>query len=229
MRTMSYANHGAGRERIVAIGLVGLVQGGIIAALMSGLAVQFIDKFTDKPLVTYPVPVDVPPPPPVERKLVDAPTKPIVTRTVLPLPDRDTPTVEVSQPRVPLTGADIPMPPRVDPMPLPTIPSPTPTPADLSRGASARGNVGAWFPQDAYPAQALRAGAEGRASVLLSVSPTGKVTDCRIVSGTGNAALDAATCRLAIRNGRFEPARDAAGNPVATQMRLPPVVWRIVN
>lgn len=226
---MSYANSGTGRERIVAIGLVGLIQGGIIAALMSGLAVQFIDKITDKPLTTYDVPIPVPPPPPVEKKPVEPVPIDTPTTTLPRLPDLPMPKVDVDVPTPTMTGTPIPIPGPIELPTLPTPPSPTPTPADLSRGASARGNVGAWFPQDAYPAQALRAGAEGRASVSLSVSATGKVTDCRIVSGTGNAALDTATCRLAIRNGRFEPARDAAGNPVATQMRLPPVVWRIVN
>lgn len=223
---MSYANHGAGRERIVAIGLVGLIQGGIIAALMSGLAVQFIDKITDKPIETYDVPIPVPPPPPVEKKPTERVPLDTPTTTLPRLPDLPTPKIDVDVSTPTMTGTPIPIP---GPIELPTQPTPTPTPADLARGASARGNVGTWFPQDAYPAQALRAGAEGRVSVSLSVSSTGKVTDCRIVSGTGNAALDAATCRLAIRNGRFEPARDAAGNPMATQMRLPPVVWRIAN
>lgn len=226
---MSYANSGTGRERIVAIGLVGLIQGGIIAALMSGLAVQFIDKITDKPLTTYDVPIPVPPPPPVEKKPVEPVPIDTPTTTLPRLPELPMPKIDVDVPTPMMTGTPIPIPGPNELPTLPTPPSPTPTPADLSRGASARGNVGAWFPQDAYPAQALRAGAEGRASVSLSVSATGKVTDCRVVSGTGNAALDAATCRLATRNGRFEPARDAAGNPVATQMRLPPVVWRIVN
>lgn len=226
---MSYANQGAGRERIVAIGLVGLIQGGIIAALMSGLAVQFIDKFKDKPLETYAVPIP-PPPQPVEAKKPDLPTT-VETRTTIPpvLPDTPKPRVDLTVPTTAMTGMDLPLPPRTDPAPLPALPSPTPTPVDLSRGASARGNVGAWFPQDAYPPAALRAGAEGRATVTLSVSATGRVTDCRVTASTGNAALDRETCRLAIRNGRFEPARDAAGNPVATEMRLPPIVWRIVN
>ncbi|PCD01615.1 hypothetical protein COC42_15920 [Sphingomonas spermidinifaciens] len=226
MPIMSYANSGSGRERIVAIGLVGLIQGGIIAALVSGLAVQFVEKIVDKPLETYSVPLRQPPPPDVKKpetpKTIEART------TTMPVIDAPKPLVDLDKPAPPLISIDIP-PAKVDPAPLPSLPSPTPTPMNLSRGASARGNIGAWFPQNAYPAAALRAEAEGRASVLLDVTAEGRVSDCRIVSGTGNAALDAETCRLAIRNGRFEPARDAAGNPIASQMRLPPVVWRIVN
>lgn len=226
---MSYANSGTGRERIVAIGLVGLIQGGIIAALLSGLAVQFIGKTPDKPLETYAIPIDTPPPPPVEKKPIERAAVDTPTTTLPRLPDLPTPTIDLDVTTPTMTGTSIPIPGPIELPTIPTPPTPTPTPLDVSRGASPLGNVGAWFPQDAYPAQALRAEAEGRASVSLSVSSTGKVTDCRIVSSTGNAALDAATCRLAIRNGRFEPARDAAGNPVATQMRLPPIVWRIVN
>ncbi len=227
---MSYANSGSGRERIVAIGLVGLVQGGIIAALLSGLAIQFVDRIADKPLETYNI-KDVPPPPPdvVPPKKIETlttsmipETKPLVTDPIVKV---DTPPLVSGTPDIVL------LPPVTDMKPAP-IPSPTITPtpaADLSRGAAARGAVGEWFPRSEYPSAALRAGIEGRVSIRLSIGANGRATGCDVVTGSGSEALDAATCRLALRNGRFEPARDALGNKTATQLRLPPIVWRIEN
>ena len=41
------------------------------------------------------------------------------------------------------------------------------------------------------------------------------------------ADLDQATCRLAMKNGRFQAARDEAGNAVTSRITLPSVRWRI--
>jgi periplasmic protein TonB len=229
MPTMSYANHGSGRERIVAIGLVGLIQGGIIAALVSGLAVTFTTTLSDVPLSTYDVPPDPVPPPP-DIKPPEA-AQPLATTAIpAPLPKAPTPIVPLSQPTTTVMTTDLPFTPMIESAqpPLPPAPPPAP-PADLTRAAAARGNVGDWFPRSDYPASALRAGTEGRVSVLLTISPAGRATGCEVVSTSGDSALDAATCRLALRNGRFEPGRGTDGAKVATRLRLPPVVWRIEN
>ncbi|THD36816.1 MAG: TonB family protein [Sphingomonas sp.] len=65
-------------------------------------------------------------------------------------------------------------------------------------------NAASWFPQDSYPASAKRRGAQGRSVIVITVSPEGTPTACRAVV---NAApdLDETTCRLAMRNARFEP------------------------
>jgi protein TonB len=222
---MSYAQSGRGRERIVAIGLVGLVQGGIIAALISGLAVQVITKHVDPPLTTYPVPEEVPPPPdPIPPKPLPKTTSPST-----PLPVAPTPVVPVAITSPIATTTVIPPTPTVAILPsLPSVPGVPPAPAaDLTRGAAARGDVGSWFPRSEYPAASLRAGSEGRVVVAVQVSPTGRATSCEVLTGSGDAALDGATCRLAIRNGRFEPARDAQGTRTATRLVLPAVRWRL--
>lgn len=61
-----------------------------------------------------------------------------------------------------------------------------------------------WFPQDSYPTEAKQRGMQGRSVIAVTVSPAGRPTACRVIL---NAApvLDATTCRLAMRNGRFEP------------------------
>lgn len=51
--------------------------------------------------------------------------------------------------------------------------------------------------------------------VRLTVSPQGRVTACSIYEPSPFPATDAMVCRLAYDQVRFEPARDAQGNPVA--------------
>ncbi len=51
--------------------------------------------------------------------------------------------------------------------------------------------------------------------VKLIVSPQGRVTSCAVYRPSPFPETDAAVCRLAFEQLRFEPARDRAGNPVA--------------
>jgi protein TonB len=65
-----------------------------------------------------------------------------------------------------------------------------------------------------YPPQASRAGASGSVTAHFDVGTDGRVTGCIVVRSSGNAALDQATCRLIEQRFRYEPARNAAGDPV---------------
>lgn len=47
-----------------------------------------------------------------------------------------------------------------------------------------------------------------------TIGVDGRLGGCRIVRSSGNRALDAETCALALRTVRFHPARDAAGRKV---------------
>lgn len=62
----------------------------------------------------------------------------------------------------------------------------------------------------AYPSAARRAGAEGVATVRVSVSATGKVLGCAIFRSAGREDLDAAALK-AVRNWEFQPGRQASG------------------
>lgn len=66
-----------------------------------------------------------------------------------------------------------------------------------------------------YPRAALRARAEGSVSVRYTVRADGRVAGCAVTRSSGNADLDATTCRLIERRFRYRPARDAAGQPTA--------------
>ena len=66
-----------------------------------------------------------------------------------------------------------------------------------------------------YPGAARRARAQGVVTASYTVATNGRAQDCRIERSSGNAELDATTCRLIEQRFRFRPARDAAGRPVA--------------
>lgn len=84
-----------------------------------------------------------------------------------------------------------------------------------------------WFHSDDYPPASMRGAEEGDVSALLSIDPQGMVTGCRITHGSGHPLLDRATCALAVRRGRFTPAKDVHRQPVAGSYVISGVKWRI--
>jgi protein TonB len=67
-----------------------------------------------------------------------------------------------------------------------------------------------------YPREARRARVGGEVEVRFTIEATGRVTGCRVSKSSGDAALDAATCRLIEARFRFKPATDTAGLAVAS-------------
>ena len=66
------------------------------------------------------------------------------------------------------------------------------------------------LPRDVYESQAA-----GMVTYRATIGVNGRLSDCRIVRSSGNRALDASTCALALQHVRFRPARDASGRKVA--------------
>jgi periplasmic protein TonB len=64
-----------------------------------------------------------------------------------------------------------------------------------------------------YPLIALEKGMRGQAVVVLTVSASGSVTDCKVNTGSGSEVLDSKSCELASK-WTFLPARNNAGEPV---------------
>lgn len=116
-----------------------------------------------------------------------------------------------------------------EPPSLPTSPPPAEatSAADLPdpHGPMVLGNPADWFSPDYYPPDAKRAGQQGRVAVLLDVDETGKVRACTVTESSSVPSLDQATCRLATQFGRYRPATDAKGRPVASSARIPSVRW----
>jgi periplasmic protein TonB len=75
------------------------------------------------------------------------------------------------------------------------------------------GNPGNWSTTNDYPSRALREEREGTTGFRVSVGADGRVTDCQVITSSGHADLDAATCDNVRRRARFKPAVDARGNP----------------
>jgi protein TonB len=65
-----------------------------------------------------------------------------------------------------------------------------------------------------YPPGAAEAGVGGTVEVRYTVETNGRATHCIIVRSSGNAELDAATCRIIQDRFRYAPSRDEDGNPV---------------
>ena len=67
-----------------------------------------------------------------------------------------------------------------------------------------------------YPAAASRARVGGEVEVRFTIQPTGRVSGCRVSRSSGDAALDATTCRLIEDRFRFKPATNPAGAAIAS-------------
>ena len=70
-----------------------------------------------------------------------------------------------------------------------------------------------------YPESARAAGHHGATDTDLAIAADGRVSACRVTGSSGDADLDAATCRLVLKRFRFLPARDAGGHAVAGEVQ----------
>jgi protein TonB len=70
-----------------------------------------------------------------------------------------------------------------------------------------------------YPENLSDAGIGGRVTVLYVVAVDGHVPECDVVGSSGNAQLDAWTCRLIRERFRFRPSLNGRGRPVPSLIR----------
>jgi len=114
-----------------------------------------------------------------------------------------------------------------DAYPLRVASLPQPEPPLFRTGArkvAPLGNTASWISEDDYPFDGRAERHRGTVIYSLKVSPDGRVTNCSVSRSSGYPSLDQATCRLVVRRGRFAPARDAAGTPIASVFTSR-VVW----
>lgn len=202
---MAYADQQMSTRRIVAISVVALLHAGLGYAFVTGLAYNVVKKLPTV-LETFDVqeakpPEEEPPPPPPEPEAAPPPVAPppeVVVTTQAPPPP-----VVVSVPTPPVISAP-PPPPVVQQKPSQAI------------GASPKGNRKLWITTEDYPGSAQRAGEEGTTGIRVDIGSDGRVASCEVTQSSGSAALDDATCKLYQRRGRFNPAKDTEGNPIAT-------------
>jgi protein TonB len=222
---MAYADRDNSSSRLVAIVVVAVLLVALGYAFVTGLAYQYVKKVTNR-METFqvappppPPPPEVPPPPPPPNQPMTAP--PVVSPpTIVPVP---APPVQIQTVTTPPPAINL------TPVAAPPAPAPAPpAPPKVSQAARAKGNPGRFFGQDAYPPAALRAGAEGRVSVRLTIGTDGRVSDCSVTNGSGNSDLDSTTCRIFRSKVRYEPAKDTNGNPVVDHTTQS-VTWKITD
>ena len=86
--------------------------------------------------------------------------------------------------------------------------------------------IGRIFSAEDYPRDALRGGWQGEVRVRVDVDAAGSPKGCALRYGSGWPSLDQATCRVLMARARFEPARDKAGQPMASPS-FHTVRWRV--
>lgn len=80
------------------------------------------------------------------------------------------------------------------------------------------GDQGQWVTLDDYPPIALAERREGTVEAMLRVNRLGFVENCTIMRSSGHADLDQTTCTAIQVRAFFEPARDAAGEPMTSDV-----------
>ncbi len=193
-----------------------LLVGGLLYAIVTGLAYNVIKKTAENLKVVdveaQPPPPEQPPPPPKDMPKVPPP------------PVTPPPLVQMAAPPPPIQTITAPTPPVIPPV-VPSPPAPPPPPRKTQSASPARGDVRTSFSDDDYPAAAIAAGAQGTAQARLSIGTDGRVVGCDLVQSTGNSALDSATCRVLRSRVKFTPAKDSNGNPTTDSYLTPPIKW----
>lgn len=78
---------------------------------------------------------------------------------------------------------------------------------------------------DDYPRAAYRERLGGTVTARFTVGTDGQATRCVVTGSSGHAELDATTCRLIERRFRYEPARNAEGRAVPSDMGWRQTWW----
>jgi len=69
-----------------------------------------------------------------------------------------------------------------------------------------------------YPAQAIRESKGGRTRVSLLIDEQGAAKDCVVEEHSGIATIDAQTCIMILKRGKFAPAQDGSGKPIKSHL-----------
>ena len=217
---MAYADQQMSGNRIIAIIIVALIHIAIGYTLVTGLAYEAAKKVVERVTtvdIEEPPPPEEEPPPPPEEVPETAPPPPVAPPPPMnispaPPPIRTQPTIPPPSPPALRIPPAAPVAPPAPPPPPPPPPPPAPSQArDVSPN-----NPGSWAAriQSDYPSRALRAEEQGVVRMTIRVGTNGRVESCSVSGSSGSSALDDAACRGMQRYARYNPALNAAGNPI---------------
>jgi protein TonB len=216
---MAYADQQMSGNRVIAIIIVALIHIALGYALITGLAYEAATKVLER--VTT---IDVVEPPPPEPEEEPPPPEP-QPDTAPPPPVAPPPPMNISR-RPPDIRTQVTIPPPAPPavrIPPPApiapprpVPPPPPPPPSQARGASPR-DLNSWAGriQSDYPSRALRQEEEGTVTMRITIGSNGRVEACSVSGSSGSSALDDAACRGMQRYARYNPALNAAGDPIS--------------
>lgn len=211
------------KDRWKAVAAVLLVHVGLGAVILTGLNVDTVRRAVER-MQTFnldaPKPPPDPPPPPPKQQQQDsagAPAAPKASPVAAPEPEIELPAnQEIVAAPVPGTGS-----------------SSSSGQGGVGSGSGAGGTgtgvgSGSGSGGGNTPARlvrnisrgdyrALTGGrmSAGRAGVAIRVNASGRVDSCRVEHSSGDAAIDSGLCPLLASRLRFEPARNAQGQPIA--------------
>ncbi len=86
----------------------------------------------------------------------------------------------------------------------------------LTRRVTPRADPGGWLTSSDYPSGLAQNGVQGLVRPRLSVGTDGVPTQCYIQRSTQPEGFDKAVCAALMKKARFNPALDAAGQPLAS-------------
>lgn len=224
---MAYADTNTTARKLGAGAAVLLIEGGLVAALVVGLAATYTARTEKNPTATnFPLPKPSPLPPveaqprakDAKASVIDQPDTLVKLPPVAagPVTAVETP---VSGGAGTSTIGDVAFP---DPTPSPT----TTPPLFKPRGAAPKGKWQAWVSTNDYPTRDLREGNQGTTRYRLTIDAAGRVSDCTVTASSGHAGLDRATCDKVRSRARFEPATDQTGARVPGSF-TGSVTWQI--
>ena len=207
---MAYASRGSNSGRAAAGAAVALLQAGVVAALVSGLAVVITPEEARPPLAGYQIPIPKPiPDPTLTPKADDRPVPDARGESSEAVPSSDS-TTNVDT--VPTGGAGTMTTGGGAAEATGSATEEAARPLLTPRAAVLRGRSGDLVTTADYPAADERARHEGTTRFRLTIGTDGRVQSCEIVASSGFASLDAAACRKVAQRARFEPATDGYGS-----------------
>jgi protein TonB len=222
-------------DRVKAIAAVVAVHAALSFIILSGLNVRMVSRAVEE-MTT--INIRQPPPPPIEQPKPAPKPQPMKKPEGAAAKEAEPTPVVAPQPKLPI------------PSPVPAARAAgtgtaTSSGAALAgrgtgAGGSGTGSGGGGYadysrftparlveniPNSEYRQLAATGIPSGLVGVIILVSPSGTVSNCRIARSSGDPSIDSLVCQLTVRYVRFDPARDPYGRPVAQDITYFPN-WR---